>query len=104
MSFRLPTTDQVRILGNDLGMEVTVDYANGFINFIRPFADGFRLLASLPDDVPAIKYARAAYYRPQGDANTARGSQRRTSLAHRAAVSLVRRLRSRTPTLSPACR
>jgi hypothetical protein len=21
-------------------MEVTVDYANGFINFIRPFADG----------------------------------------------------------------
>ncbi len=40
MSFRLPTTDQVRILGNDLGMEVTVDYANGFINFIRPFADG----------------------------------------------------------------
>jgi amidase len=69
MSFRLPTTDQVRILGNDLGMEVTDDYANGFINFIRPFVDGFRLLASLPDDVPAIKYARAAYYRPQGDAN-----------------------------------
>ena len=37
MSFKMPSTDQVRKLGDSLGMEVTEDYANSFINFIRPF-------------------------------------------------------------------
>src|SRR6516165_10736888 len=69
MSFKMPSTDQVRKLGDSLGMEVTEDYANAFINFIRPFGDGYRLLASLPDDVPMVKYPRGAYYRPVGDEN-----------------------------------
>ena len=69
MSFKMPSTDQVRKLGDSLGMEVTEDYANSFINFIRPFGDGYRLLASLPDDVPTVKYPRGAYYRPEGDEN-----------------------------------
>ena len=67
--FKLPSTDQVRHLGEELGFDVTADYANSFINYIRPFADGFRLLAALPDDVPAIKHPRGAYYRPDGDEN-----------------------------------
>ncbi len=69
MSFKMPSTEQVRALGQSLGMEVTADYANAFISFIQPFAAGFRLLASLPDDVPMIKYPRGAYYRPEGDEN-----------------------------------
>ena len=36
MSFKMPSTDQVRKLGDSLGMEVTEDYANSFIDFIRP--------------------------------------------------------------------
>jgi amidase len=69
MSFKLPTTDQVRRLGEDLGMDLTDDYANSVVNFIRPFADGYRQLASLPDDVPPIKHPRGAFYRPEGDEN-----------------------------------
>ena len=69
MSFKMPSTEQVRALGQSLGMEVTADYANAFISFIQPFAAGYRLLASLPDDVPMIKYPRGAYYRPEGDEN-----------------------------------
>jgi amidase len=69
MSFKLPSTHQVRSLGDGLGFEVTDDYAESFINFIKPFAEGYRLLAALPDDVPPIKYPRGAYYRPEGDAN-----------------------------------
>ena len=41
MSFKLPSADQVRQIGDELGMELTTEYANGFINYIRPFADGF---------------------------------------------------------------
>jgi amidase len=69
LMFKLPSTDQVRQLGEGLGFDLTDDYANSFINYIRPFADGFRLLAALPDDVPAIKYPRGVYYRPLGDEN-----------------------------------
>ena len=69
MSFKMPSIDQVRALGDSLGMEITADYANSFIGFIKPFADGYRQLAALPDDVPAIKYPRGAYYRPAGEEN-----------------------------------
>ena len=69
MSFKMPSTEQVRSLGDSLGLDLTDDYAKSFITFIKPFADGYRLIASLPDDVPAIKYPRGAYYRPEGDDN-----------------------------------
>src|SRR5580700_2742126 len=69
LMFKLPSTDQVRQLGEGLGFDLTDDYANSFINYIRPFADGFRLLASLPDDVPPVKYPRGGYYRPEGEDN-----------------------------------
>jgi amidase len=69
MSFKLPSTEQVRSLGESLGLDVTNEYAKSFIDFIKPFAAGYRQLAALPDDVPAIKYPRCAYYRPEGDDN-----------------------------------
>ena len=69
MSFKMPSTDQVRSLGDSLGLDLTDDYAKSFIDFIKPFAEGYRLIAALPDDVPPIKYPRGAYYRPQGDEN-----------------------------------
>lgn len=101
--FKLPSTDQVRQLGEGLGFDVTADYANSFINYIRPFADGFRLLASLPDDVPAIKHPRGAYYRPEGDENKyGAWIVRLTSRARQAAGSRAKRWQSKTPTRSQA--
>ncbi len=64
MSFKLPSIGQVRTLGDELGFEISDDYANSFVNFIKPFSDGYRQLAALPDDVPPIKYPRGAYGRP----------------------------------------
>ncbi|HEX4409137.1 MAG TPA: amidase [Xanthobacteraceae bacterium] len=69
MAFKLPSPDQVRALGESLGFDVTEDYAKSFIDFIAPFAAGYRQLAELPDDVPPTKYPRGAYYRPEGDQN-----------------------------------
>lgn len=70
MSFKLPSTNQVRSLGDSLGLDITDNYAQSFINFIKPFAEGYRRLAALPDDVPPIKYPRGGYYRPEGEENT----------------------------------
>jgi hypothetical protein len=70
MSFKMPSTNQVCELGDSLGTDVTGDYANSFINFVQSFAGGHGLLASLPDDVPAIKDPRGPSYRPEGDDNS----------------------------------
>ena len=69
MSFKMPSTEQVRELGDSLGIDVTDRYADSFIDFIKSFADGYRLIASLADDVPEIKYPRGGYYRPEGEEN-----------------------------------
>ena len=47
MSFKMPSTEQVRALGDSLGIDVTDSYAGSFIDFIKPFAEGYRLIASL---------------------------------------------------------
>src|ERR1700688_1515688 len=69
MSFKMPSTEQVHKLGDSLGIDVTDSYADSVIDFIKPFADGYRLIASLADDVPGIKYPRGGYYRPEGEEN-----------------------------------
>lgn len=69
MTFKLPSTKQLRELGDSLGIDITDGYANSVIGFIKPFGEGYSLLASLPDDVPEIKYPRGKYYRPEGEEN-----------------------------------
>jgi amidase len=69
MTFKLPSTDQLRKLGDELGMDLTESYAQSVINFLGPFAAGYRALAALPDDLPPVKYPRGGYYRPEGEEN-----------------------------------
>src|SRR5258708_13633341 len=69
MAFKMAWNEQVRKLGDSLGIDVTDSYAESVIDFIKPFAEGYRLIASLSDDVPEIKYPRGGYYRPEGEEN-----------------------------------
>jgi len=69
MSFKLPTIDQLRAIGAELGMDITDDYAKSVISFITPFAEGYRAVAALADDLPPVKYPRGSGYRPEGEEN-----------------------------------
>jgi amidase len=69
MSFKMPSTQQVRELDDSFCIGVTESYANSLPDFIKPFADGYRLIASLPHDRPEIKCPRGGYYRPEGEEN-----------------------------------
>ena len=42
MTFKLPTTDQLREIGENLGMDFTEDYAKSLIGFMAPLGDGYR--------------------------------------------------------------
>jgi amidase len=103
MSFKMPSTAQVRELGDSLGINVTDSYADSLIDFIKPFADGYRLIASLPDDVPEIKYPRGGYYRPEGEENKHGAWIAKTSIKGAAGGKLPeRKSPSRTPIPWPA--
>ncbi len=69
MTFKLPNVDQIRAVGADIGMDITDSYAKSVIDYIAPFAEGYRTIVGLPDDVPPVKYPRTSGYRPEGDEN-----------------------------------
>ena len=69
MSFKLPNQDQLRKIGAELGMDITADYAQATIDYLKPFAEGYRTIAALADELPPIKYPRGGFYRPEGEEN-----------------------------------
>lgn len=64
MPFELPDNEHVRRLGAELGMDLTVEYAQEFIDFCQVFVPDFRLIDRLPDEKPLVKYPRTPGYRP----------------------------------------
>jgi amidase len=69
MAFKLPSVEQVRHVGANVGMDITENYAKSVIDYITPFAAGYRTIAALPDDTPPVKYPRTSGHRPEGDEN-----------------------------------
>jgi amidase len=69
MSFKLPNIDQLQAIGAGLGMDITEDYAQSVVNYLGPFAAGYRAIEALPDELPPVKYPRTPGYRPEGDEN-----------------------------------
>jgi amidase len=69
MTFKLPNQNQLRELGAEMGMELTEQYAEAVVEYLKPFADGYRMIAAMPDDLPPVKYPRAGSYRPEGEEN-----------------------------------
>ena len=50
-------------------MDITNSYAKSVIDYVAPFAEGYRTLVGLPDYVPPVKYPRTSGYRPEGEEN-----------------------------------
>jgi amidase len=69
MTFKLPTIDQIRSVGAGVGMDITDSYAKSVIDYVAPFAEGYRSLVGMPDYIPPVKYPRTSGYRPEGEEN-----------------------------------
>ena len=69
MAFKLPNHEQLKQVGSEMGMDVTPDYAQSVIEFLKRFADGYRVIATVADELPPVKYPRGGFYRPEGDEN-----------------------------------
>ena len=69
MSFKLPSTQQLRKSGEKLGMDLSEEYSNEIREYIKPFIEAYNLIGSLPDYLPEVKYKRTPGYRPEGIEN-----------------------------------
>lgn len=69
MAFTLPTSDQLKDIGAELGMDLTDDYVAQVRAFLVPFVDAYDLVGRLPAGLPEVKYPRTPGYRPEGAEN-----------------------------------
>jgi amidase len=69
MTFEKPTAGQLKEIGKEFGFEMDDQYVSEVLTYMTPFADAYNTIEELPDALPAVKYARGDWHRPEGDEN-----------------------------------
>ena len=69
MAVQLPTHDQLRAIGDQIGLSLTQDDAGSFVAMLRPFIDAYNLIDAMPDHLPEVKYPRTPGRYPQPEEN-----------------------------------
>ncbi len=67
--FEKPTIVDLRRAARELGMNPSDDYLRTVEEIVGPLAAAYAALDTMPDELPAVKYARGPVHRPQGDEN-----------------------------------
>ena len=69
MAIQRPTAEQLQELASRLHISLTPAQAEEYLAVMQANFDAYDLIDSLPDDIPEVRYPRAAGYRPTGEAN-----------------------------------
>ena len=69
MAVKRPTLDQLQDVARSLGIHLSEQHANTYLQLLQPNFDAYDLIDSLPDYLPAVKYPRTPGYRPGGEEN-----------------------------------
>ena len=67
--FERPGMDDLRRAAQRLGMHPSDDYLLAVCEIVGPLAQAYAALDAMPDEVPAVKYPRRPFHRPQGGEN-----------------------------------
>jgi len=81
MTIKAPTVRQLIAAGTDLGLDFTEQDALEYIECMAPLVEGYRLVDSLPDNLPPVKYPRGPGYFPEGEENRHNAWYYKTSIA-----------------------
>ena len=65
MKYKLPSHDELKTIGEELGFEMNEQYVTDVLSFMEPFADSFNTVEEMPDALPTVKYPRSDWYRPE---------------------------------------
>jgi amidase len=69
MAVQLPTHDQLRAIGDDIGLSLTSDDAGSFVGILRPFIEAYNVIDAMPDNLPEVKYPRTPGRQPLAEEN-----------------------------------
>src|SRR5512134_4016444 len=70
MAVSPPTPDQLKSIADAMGLALTPSDLESFAALMKPSIDGYNVVDSLPDNLPAVKYPRTPGVRPQPEENT----------------------------------
>ncbi|HED2544772.1 amidase [Raoultella planticola] len=69
MAIERPTIKQLQELASRLHMRLTPTQAEEYLALMQANFDAYDLIDALPDEIPSVRYPRAAGYRPDGEEN-----------------------------------
>ena len=70
MAVSPPTSDQLKVIADAMGLALTESDLASFVALMKPSIDGYNVVDALPDNLPAVKYPRTPGVRPQPEENT----------------------------------
>ena len=91
MTIRVPTTDQIIEVGEELGMRLGEDEAAQYLAAMKPLLDGYHTVDSMADELPEVRYPRLPGHRPEGDENPHNAWYRKTAIKGAAGGKLAGR-------------
>ncbi len=80
MSVVLPTPTQLRAVAAQCGLSLSDEDVASFRGLMQGSVDAYNLVASMPDEVPVVKYPRTPGYRPGPDENPRNAWYRKASV------------------------
>jgi amidase len=69
MSVLPPTIEQLREVAGRLGLRLTQEELEEYLELMKEGVAAYAMIEALPDYVPEVRYAREKGYRPQGEEN-----------------------------------
>lgn len=69
MTIVAPSQADIIAAGKDLGLQLTEKDAAEYLECMAPLIEGYRVVDSMPDFLPPVKYPRQPGYRPEGEDN-----------------------------------
>ena len=69
MPITAPTHDELKKIASEMGLSLTESDVASFIALMKPTVEAYNVVDELPDNLPRVKYPRAACYRPLPEEN-----------------------------------
>lgn len=69
MAVQMPTLEQLRAVARQCGLSLDEPDLNSFRGLLAPYIGAYNVVATMPDELPPVKYPRTPGYRPAPEEN-----------------------------------
>ena len=89
MAVQRPTIDELLTIAGDYGMDMSEAEAATYQDLMAGALDAYDQVEAMEDNLPAVRYARTAGYRPEGDENRLNAWARKVRIAGQSSGALA---------------